>query len=158
MMRLHILVGSVLVLAAGVATAGVLAPKKPSETIVLTNSAFSGPCTVEQVATQVATDGEEVPFALAPGETLMITDISWVLDEGTPGDTVGFEFYAGASDIAVLTVDGEVNARGVARGRERLQTPVQMNDVLCANPVVIEGTTIPTVHELRVIGFVTKDR
>ena len=158
MTRRHVLVGCTLLLSAEVAAAGVLAPKKPSETIVLTNSPTSGPCVVEQVATQVNTDGDEVPFAIAPGKTLMITDFSWVLDGGTPGDTVGFEFYAGANDVAVFTVDGEVNARGVARGREHLQTPLQMRDVLCANPVVIEGSTIPAVHELRVIGFVTNDR
>ena len=45
-----------------------------------------------------------------------------------------------------------------ARGREHFSTPIRMLDVPCANPVVMDGLTIPQVDDLRVFGFITNDR
>ena len=88
-----------------------------------------------------------------------MTDVIWSLENATAGDTVGLEFYAANGDVTSLAnVDGEVNARGIARGHAHFATPLRVNDVLCANPVVIEGTTIPDVNDIRVMGFITADR
>jgi len=159
-MTRHIIIASTIVVCiAGTSWAGQLVAKKPSETVVLIPSPTDGPCGVEQIATQVPPDSSEVPFTLGAGKALMVTDITWVLEDATAGDTVGLEFYAANGDVtALMTVDGEANARGIARGHAHFATPVRVNDVLCANPVLIEGTTVPTVHDMRVMGFITQDR
>jgi hypothetical protein len=156
-MRSLIVSSVIVLLAAGVCSAGQLAPKKPSDTVVLSASPSSGPCVVEQIATQVAIDGSELPFLLAPGKALMITDINWMVKNATPGDTVGLEFHTAGADVAVIVVDGEANGRGVARGQTHFSTPVRLLGALCANPVTMDGTVIPTLQDVRVMGFVTSD-
>lgn len=143
------------------ATAGWAAPlaaKKPSETVVLTNSPTNGPCSVEQIATLIVADGTEVPFVLGTGKALMITDITWMVEGATSGDTVGIELSAAGADVSIIIVDGEANGRGVARGQTHFNTPVLMLDTLCANPVVMQGTTVPTLDDIRVMGFITTYR
>ena len=157
-MRRFVVSSVALLLVAATAWAGSLAPKKPSETVVLTSSPFGGPCVVEQIGTQIAPDGTEIAFQLEVGEALMVTDINWMLEDATAGDTVGLEFYGGNADTAIMVVDAEANARGVARGQTHLSTPVRVNTTLCANPVVMDGTTIPNLHDIRVMGFITGDR
>jgi hypothetical protein len=158
MMRQLVVSSIVLAAATSNVFAGALVPKKASETVVLTSSPFSGPCTVEQIGTQIIADGTEAAFALETGKVLMVTDITWMLEDGTAGDTVGIEFSLDGGDVATMTVDGEVNARGIARGQTHFSTPVRIGDVLCANPVVMEGTTVPQLHDVRVMGFLAGDR
>ena len=155
----HFVVSSVaVVLAASGAWAGALVPKKASETVILSSSPFSGPCTVEQIATQIVADGTEADFALEMGKVLMVTDITWMVENADAGDTVGIELSAAGSDASAMVVYGEVNARGVARGQTHFSTPVLMRDVLCANPTVMDGTTVPQLHDIRVMGFLAGDR
>jgi len=155
----HLFVSSIaLVLTASGVFAGALVPKKASETVILSSSPLSGPCSVEQINTQIIADGTEADFGIETGKVLMVTDITWMVENADAGDTVGIELSVAGADVSAMVVDGEANARGVARGQTHFNTPVMIRGVICANPVVMDGTTIPQLHDIRVMGFVAGDR
>ncbi len=78
---------------ASAATAGVLAPRKPSQSITLLTSGVSAPCGGTAldalVDTEILSDGTTAPFTIPSGMVLVIDGLSWAASSGTPDRLIG---------------------------------------------------------------------
>ena len=138
-------------------TAGVLAPKKPSQSVVLRTSGVSAPCGGTAldalVDTEILPDGTTAPFAIPAGMVLVVDGLSWAASSGTAGRLVGILLdFAGDlpnapwNDSALADVLGDAG-----------------HDVFVPNIPIKSGATLclhtgGTLTRGIVHGFLTKDK
>lgn len=75
------------------AMAGVLAPTKASQSVVLRTSGVSAPCgggTLNAVIdTRIMPDGSTAPFTIPLGQVLVVDGLSWAASSGTADRLIG---------------------------------------------------------------------
>jgi len=141
------------------ASAGPLAPTKAKQIVTLVPGPGGTVCPPfdEEMSLTIDDLGEDVPFTLPPGKVLMVTDILWMLDS-TPGENAGFYIGSGSNVEQQIFAVGDVNPKGLAHGELHYQSPIRFTELPCVNLVGIGGSPIPSLHEMRLTGFIAADR
>ena len=155
--RLKMIAGVTVLAAATAAMAGVLAPSKASQSVVLRTNGVSTGCGGTSldaaIDTQILPDGSTAPFTIPAGHVLVLDGIAWAASAGMPGRLIGIlvdingDFTnAPWNDSAIADSVGDVG-----------------HDVFIPNIPIKSGVT-PCLHSGGTItrgivhGFLTNDR
>jgi hypothetical protein len=154
--RLTMIAGATALVSATAAMAGVLAPSKPSQSVVLRTNGVSTGCggtSLDAVIdTQILSDGSTAPFTIPPGDVLVLDGIAWAASSGMAGRLIGILI-----DINGDLINAPWNDSAIADSLGDVG-----HDVFIPNIPIKSGVT-PCLHSGGTItrgivhGFLTRD-